>query len=134
MTPLEIQLMEDEGLRLKPYRDTVGKLTIGIGRNIDDVGISKDEAIYMMRNDIASVQKQLSQLLPFWSNLNTVRQDALTNMAFMGVPKLMQFKNMLSYLSKGQYDMASKEVLNSKYASQVGDRAARIAKQILFGS
>lgn len=134
MTPLELQLMEDEGLRLKPYRDTVGKLTIGIGRNLDDVGISKDEAIQMLRNDIQSVQIQLSQRLPFWSKLNQVRQDALTNMAFnLGVPKFMNFKNTISYLAKGDYKSASVECLNSTWHKQVGDRAERIAKEIEFG-
>lgn len=135
MTDLELQLMEDEGLRLKPYRDTVGKLTIGIGRNLDDVGISKDEAIQMLRNDIQSVQKQLSQCLPFWSKLNQVRQDALTNMAFnMGVPTFMKFKKTISYLTQGAYKSASTECLNSTWSKQVGDRAKRIAKEIELGS
>lgn len=134
MSPLEIQLMEDEGLRLKPYRDTVGKLTIGIGRNLDDVGISKDEAVIMFRNDIHNVQIELAQRLPFWSKLNQTRQDALTNMAFnMGVPTFMKFKNTISYLAKGDYKSASVECLNSTWHKQVGERADRIAKQILNG-
>jgi lysozyme len=135
MTPLQLQLIQDEELRLKPYTDTVGKLTIGIGRNLTDVGISNAEAMQMLNNDIQSVQFQLSQKLFFWSKLNQARQDALTNMAFnMGVPKFMEFHATILLLAKGDYKSASTECLNSHWAVQVGERAKRIANKILIGS
>lgn len=59
---LREQLERHEGLRLKPYKDTVGKLTIGIGRNLDDKGISRKEAFALLDNDIAEVVRQLEQV------------------------------------------------------------------------
>lgn len=134
MTPLQLQLIQDEGLQLKPYTDTVGKLTIGIGRNLTDVGISNTEAIQLLNNDIQSVQFQLAKSLYFWSKLSPIRKDALTNMAFnMGVPKFMDFHATILLLSKGDYKKAADECLNSHWAVQVGERANRISKQILNG-
>lgn len=135
MNDLKSQLIIDEGFRDKPYRDTVGKLTIGIGRNLDDVGISKSEALIMLDNDIQKVRYSLTEKLPFFKDLTSTRQDALINMVFnMGVPILLTFKKTLMYLSIGDYKKASEECLKSKWASQVGDRAKRIAKQILSAS
>lgn len=134
MTPLQLQLINDEGMKLKPYTDTVGKLTIGIGRNLTDVGISNSEALQLLNNDIQKTQIQLSKSLYFWSQLTPTRQDAITNMAFnMGVEDFMKFHNTIAYLAKGDYKSASTECLNSHWAVQVGERAKRISKQILNG-
>lgn len=46
-------LIRHDGLRLKPYRDTRNKLTIGVGRNLDDVGITREEALMLPNNEIA---------------------------------------------------------------------------------
>lgn len=79
---LATELERDEALRLKPYRDSVGKLSIGIGRNLDDKGISKDEALMMLQNDIAEHLALLDRHLSWWRNMNDPRQRALANMAF----------------------------------------------------
>ena len=135
MTTLQSQLIEDEGFRQFPYKDTVGKVTIGIGRNLDDVGISRNEALIMLDNDISKVRYALDQNLSFFKTLTPARQDALINMGFnMGVPKLLTFKKTLMYLSIGDYKSASQECLNSVWATQVGERAKRIAKILLIGS
>ena len=91
------ELLRDEGLRLFPYNDTEGKLTIGVGRNLTDVGISKAEAMSMLLADIRRTQAALDAQLPWWAHLDEVRQRVLVNMAFnMGIRKLLGFKNMLA--------------------------------------
>mgnify|MGYP006208816685 CR=1 FL=1 len=72
----------DEGLRLKPYRCTADKLSLGYGRNLDDVGISEDEAEYLLANDIRRVVAELYNALPWFSALPELWQRALANMAF----------------------------------------------------
>lgn len=131
---LKADLKRDEGLRLKPYKDTVGKVTIGVGRNLDDVGISNAEAEIMLTNDIAGVMRDLDMALPWWKNLSEGRQRALANMCFnLGIHRLMGFKGMLDALRKGQYDEASQHALNSKWSRQVGARAQRIAVLLQTG-
>lgn len=128
------QLTIDEDKRNKPYRDTVGKLTIGVGRNLDDRGLSDDEIAYILANDIKIVEKELDRELPWWRGMNDVRQNVLANMSFnIGVPAIKTFKNTLLSMRNGSYDMAADGMLSSKWASQVGDRAKRLAKQMRTG-
>ena len=127
-------LVRDEGLRLAPYKDSVGKLTIGIGRNLEDRGISWAEAQFLLDNDIAIATADLDRNAPWWRNLSEGRQRALVNMAFnLGVPGLMRFEKMLSALERGEYDDAAREALDSRWARQVGARAQRIARLIRKG-
>lgn len=124
-----------EGLRLKPYRCTAGKLTIGIGRNLDDVGITEDEAAFMMRNDIDRVKRELAQALPWWSSLDPVRSVVLVDLSFnLGLPRLLKFTKMLMHLRAGTWDAAANELLASRYATQVGERARRLATMLRSGN
>jgi lysozyme len=126
---LKAELTRDEDRRLKPYFDSVGKLTIGVGRNLDDVGISADESNYLLEADIGRVCDELDATLPWWRNLDETRQRVIANMAFnLGVPRLMGFKNTLRYLQDRNYEEAAREMLASKWADQVGARAIRLAK------
>lgn len=128
------QLKRDEGTRLKAYRDSVGKLTIGTGRNLDDVGISQDESDFMLKNDIDKATEQLAENLPWTSQLDDARHGALVNLTFnMGIAGLMSFKKMLAALESGDNQGASDHLLDSKYAEQVGPRAHRLAKQFETG-
>ncbi|MBB5322321.1 glycoside hydrolase family protein [Marinobacter oulmenensis] len=121
------QLERHEGLRLKPYKDTVGKLTVGYGRNLDDRGISQDEAEFMLDNDIDEVEEDLRRL-PLYLSLDPVRQTVMANMAFnMGLPTLLTFSRMLGALGERDWDRAAAEMLNSKWARQVGRRAEELA-------
>lgn len=133
MTLIE-QLIRDEGIRLHAYRDTVGKLTIGCGRNLDDIGISRDEAIMLLQNDIATAKEQLLLQLPWAMELDEVRRDALINMTFnLGIGHLLAFKKFLAALRAADYSVASHEMLDSTWAQQVGPRAHRLAVQIETG-
>ena len=124
-------LKRHEGLRLKPYQDTIGKLTIGYGRNLDDRGISKEEAEYLLKNDISRVMSEVRGSIDFFDNLNEARQNVLLDMCFnMGLAGLLGFQKMLKSLNEGNYAKAAEEMLNSKWASQVGNRAKELAKMV----
>lgn len=133
---LKVELERDEGKRNKPYRDSVGKLTGGVGRNLDDVGFSDDEISLMLANDINSrVLPGLTQFMPWYVRLNDVQQRVLANMAFnMGIEGLLGFRNMLDAVKSGDFNRAADEMLSSKWASQVGERATRLAEMMRNGA
>ena len=121
-------LKKHEGLCLKPYRCTAGKLTIGYGRNIEDNGISQTEAEQMLYNDIQTCYGECSKF-GFWNKLNEARQAALIDMCFnLGISRLKQFKKMLAAVDKGDYKTASKEMLDSNWARQVKSRSTELAQ------
>lgn len=125
---LKTILIHDEGLKLRPYRDSIGKLTIGIGRNLDDVGITATEADFMLGNDIQKVQIDLNRALSWWIILSERRQLVLASMCFnMGISTLLGFKNTLADMKEGRYKEAAEGMRQSKWATQVGDRAERLA-------
>jgi len=125
---LQEDLILDEEIRLKPYRCTAGKLTIGIGRNLDDVGISRTETLALLDADIARAEQGLDNFAPWWRSLPEPAARGLVNMAFnLGAGRLAGFEGMLAALKCGDYNLAAAEALDSKWAKQVGDRAHRIA-------
>jgi len=125
---LKTDLMRDEGLQLKPYKDTVNKLTIGYGRNLDDNGISEAEAAAMLDNDMLGVLDDLDRELPWWRDLREPAARGLANMAFnLGLPRLLGFVKMLDALASEEFHLAAGEALDSRWAGQVGNRATRIA-------
>jgi lysozyme len=135
MDTLLAELRRDEGVRLKPYRCTAGKLTIGVGRNLDDVGISSDEADALLRNDVARVCSDLDARIPWWRGLDEVRQRVLVNMGFnLGISGLLGFKNTLRAVETGDYLGAAQGMLASKWAKQVGPRAERLALMMRDGA
>jgi lysozyme len=128
MSKLVEQLIDHEGERLFPYSDTVGKLTIGVGRNLTDVGISKEESRLLLYNDIEKVVDGLDAALPWWDSLSEARQRVLADMAFnLGLKGLLGFKNTLALIQAGDYDEAADNMLLSKWATQVGRRAQTLA-------
>lgn len=116
-------LMRHEGMVLSPYHCTSGKLTIGVGRNLDDVGISEIEAMMLLNSDIEKVEQQLVLKLPWVVTLPEHQKMVLINMAFnLGIGGLLKFHNMLSYLEKGDIGQVIVEMRNSRWATQVGHR------------
>ena len=131
---LKKQLVDHEGLRLKPYKDTVGKLTIGVGRNLDDRGIAEAEAMYLLENDIDECVAHLDKALPWWGDLTPARQHVLLDMCFnLGIGRLLGFKNTLREVQEGNYDAAADNMLVSLWARQVGRRAQRLATMMREG-
>ena len=131
---LYTQLVLHEGKKAKPYVDTVGKITIGIGRNLTDVGLSEDEVQYLFNNDKARTIKDLDNYLPWWRGLDEVRRRVLFDMCFnMGIGTLRTFKNTLNFIQKKMWTSASQNMLASKWATQVGQRAKRLADMMETG-
>lgn len=125
------QLILHEGLRLKPYRCTSDKLTIGVGRNLDDRGISKTTAMQMLDEDIAIVFVELQNIFEDFGEMPDIIQESLIDLAFnMGTPTLLKFKAAVRALKAHQWGTAADEILNSRYARQVGQRAQTIADNI----
>lgn len=134
MNNLKEWLKKCEGFRGFPYRDTVGKLTIGYGRNLDDLGITEAEADLMLDNNIKECKALLSAFFWYYSQEPAV-QDALVNMCFnLGLKGLLGFKKMIYYLNEHNMPRAALEALDSKWAKQVGKRATDIALIIREGS
>ena len=135
MDRVKEQLVRHEGLRLKPYRCTAGKLTIGIGRNLDDSGISQSEAYVMLINDILNCEKQLQARIPdIYNKLDEVRKSVLLNMCFnLGINGLLGFKNTLAFIQAGDWERAANNMLASKWAKQVGRRAIELSELMRKG-
>ena len=133
MTDIKKWIKSHEGLRLKLYKDTVNKWTVGYGRNIEDNGISKDEADYLFDNDFARCQRELAPY-PWYVNQPQNVQYALMNMCFnLGIGRLLGFRKMIMALTAKDYTNAAREALDSKWATQVGDRAKQVALMMRQG-
>lgn len=119
---------------LKAYKCTADKTTIGVGRNLDDVGITEEEAEYLLQNDIDRVVLALRRELPWIDELDEVRQRVLYDMAFnLGISGLLQFKKTLKAVKDGDYERAGRMMLDSKWATQVGKRSDRLSVMMNIG-
>jgi lysozyme len=148
------ELVRDEGERLKVYRCTARKLTIGVGRNLDDVGIfahetaalgitkgscvangiTKEQSRFLLNSDVDRVDRDLDRHLPWWRDLDRVRQRVMVNMAFnLGIGGLCGFKNTLAMIRGGAYREAATAMMQSKWARQVGARASRLSAMMRDG-
>lgn len=129
------QLRLHEGERLTPYRCTAGKLTIGVGRNLEDRGITAEESAYLLNNDIDREWKALITSLPWVTGLNDVRQRVLLDMSFnLGIAGLLKFKNTLATIQRGDYSKAADMMLDSLWARQVKGRATRLSQMMRTGT
>lgn len=132
---LKKQLEIDEGKRPHIYLDTVGKWTGGIGRNLSDRAFSEDEIQLMLSNDITQAIRDARQLVPGYDQLDDVRQEVLINMSFnLGYTRLAGFKKFLAAVNASEFSEASLEMLDSKWAKQVGERAQRLSKAMRTGA
>ncbi|MBF0622816.1 MAG: glycoside hydrolase family protein [Magnetococcales bacterium] len=134
MQQMQKQLVLHEGMRTEPYHCTAGKLTIGVGRNLDDVGISEDEAMVLLANDIAKAEAEVSDRISAYAGLDEVRKRVLVDMSFnMGIGGLLKFKNMLAALEAGDYAETARQMLDSRWARQVGSRSERLSTMMETG-
>jgi len=129
MKLIEQMLIIDEGIKLKPYRDIVGNLTIGVGRNLYDVGITEDEALYLLNNDIKKAKEDVKKVFgEVYYELDPVRQSVLIDMMFnLGLPRFLTFKNFIKAVKEKNFLKASQEMLDSRWAKQVKKRAERLS-------
>ena len=134
LTNLIDVLVRHEGLRNKPYEDTSGHLTIGVGRNLDSLGLSDDEIYYLLKNDIRRCETELDNSFRWYKDLDQVRQEAMINLCFnLGITRLRKFKLALRAMEVKDYEDASEEFLDSLWATQVGQRAVEVAEMIKTG-
>lgn len=131
---LERQLILDEGLKTKAYKCPAGLTTIGVGRNIETFGLSVEECIYLLRNDIDRCIQELSGY-EWFDRLHGVRRDAVINMYFnIGGTRFAGFKKMISALERQDFAEAAKQMLDSRWSRQVGARAQRLATEMMSGN
>lgn len=134
------QLRRDEGLRLKPYRDSRGVFTCGYGHNLDAhresimAPVSQVQADQWLVQDVHAAIGSVLDKLPWTVKMDEARRGVLVNMAFnMGIGALLGFSNTLRFVESGDYEAAATEMLKSDWAKQVGDRAVRLAEQMRSG-
>lgn len=127
-------LKRHEGRRLFPYKCTAGKTTIGYGRNIQDTGISEEEAEFMLQADVERCILELVDKTDYFIILCEPRQTVLINMLFnLGWGRFSRFKKMIKAVREGDYLRASVEMLDSRWADQVGGRAKELSAIMLTG-
>lgn len=131
---LKALLIRHESLRLKPYKDSVGKLTIGVGRNLDDLGISPIEANMLLDNDLSRVVAECRTAFPWFDGLCDSRQNVIASMVFnMGLAGVRGFTKMLEAMARRDFDAVANEMLCSKWSAQVGVRAVELADMMRDG-
>lgn len=131
---LKSRLLNEEGYKQFPYVDTTGHETIAIGRNLAVVGISLDEALYLLDNDISRCEKDLWHYAPWYGSLDDVRKSVVLDMCFeMGINGVLEFREMITYLSSRSFKQASDAMLASLWAKQVPSRAQNLALIIETG-
>jgi lysozyme len=134
MARLEEAIIFDEGYRTHPYACSVGKTTIGVGWNLTDNGLPDDIIQELLKRSVNQSVMDAVKVCPSFGMLNRVRQEVLVNMAFnLGKSRLSLFKKMLAAIEQGDFPLASEEMLDSKWAKQVGKRATRLALEMRTG-
>ena len=128
------ELKRDEGVKFKPYHCSADKLTIGVGRNLEDVGISEAESDFLLANDIDNCVSELERTFNWYNNLTDVRKRVMINMCFnLGLSRLLNFKKFLAAMETADWEEAAVQMLDSKWARQVGPRATRLKDMMVEG-
>lgn len=126
-------IIRHEGLMLKPYQCTAGKTSIGVGRNLDDVGITEEEAMMMLERDIAVATTECRKY-PWFDGLDVVRRAAVIDLMFnLGAKRFASFVKFRQAMSQGNWEWAADELRSSRWHGQVGDRAKRIERMVICG-
>ena len=137
MSALLDMLMKHEGVETHAYTDTVGKLTIGVGRNIDPVGglgLSTQEITYLLQNDVDRVEQELVNSIPWVEHIEWERMDALVNICFnLGLPRFLKFKKALAAAEDQNWELCADEFMDSRWSSQVGQRAVELTTLLRTG-
>ena len=128
------QIKIHEGFKGNVYKCTEGKNTIGYGRNLDANPITEKEAEFLLLNDLKKVEQQVDDIFMCYESLNHARQAVLIDMCFnIGLTGLRRFVNMFMALDNEDFEKASREMLDSRWAKQVGYRALKLSKQMKTG-
>lgn len=115
--------------------DSVGKITVGVGRNLSDKGISNAEAMILLDNDLDEAVSDLTGSFPWFVTLDTVRQRVMVDLRFnLGPDRFREFKRMLRMMNERDYPKAAESMRNSLWARQVKTRADRLIQMMISGS
>ena len=139
---LREQLKIDEDVKYEIYKDHLGYPTFGIGHLIteddpehgepDGTEISEDRVNEIFESDVAKFVSEAKILFPDLDELPDVAQQVIVNMAFnMGRPRLSKFKNFIAGVNDRDWTRAAEEMMDSRWADQVGARATRLRNLIL---
>ena len=135
---LKEMLKRHEGVKTHAYKCSASKITVGVGRNIDPkggIGLTEDEIDYLLQNDIDRIISELDFQYEWFSDLNSSRQDAMIDISFnLGQTRLRKFEKALTAMSKGDWEEAADEFMDSKWAKQVGHRSKELTNIIRTGS
>lgn len=135
------ELIKDEGYEYEVYEDHLGFATFGVGHLILDtdkefgqaVGtpVSEKRILECLKNDIGTVCNELDRNMPWWKELGDEKMRVLANMCFnLGITRLLKFRKFLAALEAGDFETAGEEMIDSKWATQVGARATRLQRRI----
>jgi lysozyme len=125
---LRALLIKHEGLRLEVYNDSEGQPTIGVGRCLSTNGVTEAEAMYLLENDLSNVVAHARDTYAWFNRLNDDRQNVVCDMIFaLGEHGFAEFKNLIAAIEVQDYTAASNQILCSRWAGQVGSRAAELA-------
>jgi lysozyme len=126
-------LIRHEGMRLRAYLCSKGKITIGVGRNLEDRGITEAEAHAMLDHDLEDVCKE-AERFTWYATLSPARQDVIVSMLFnLGLTRFLKFKNLIEALRLGQFEKAAAEMLDSDWHRDVKGRAEELAALMKAG-
>jgi lysozyme len=129
-------LKRHEGIKSKVYLCSKGYETIGVGRNISKtgMGISEIEIDFLLTNDLLRIRRELRTEYPWFSKLDSIRQDALIDISFnLGQTVLRKFKKAMKAMSEENYELAADEFMDSRWSKQVGNRAVEVTEMIRSG-
>tara|TARA_R110002020_G_scaffold469915_1_gene695297 strand:- start:602 stop:1045 length:444 start_codon:yes stop_codon:yes gene_type:complete len=136
---LSDQLIAHEGMELRLYKCPAGKWSIGAGRNLQDRGITEDEARHLLNNDIRISIDELTNTFRWFTRLDETRQAAMVELHFnLGLSNLKTFTKTLGLIAEAvegrvAWHDVGRELLNSKWADQVGRRSQVIADMLIIG-
>jgi len=134
MENLITRIKKHEGFRSKVYKDSLGVLTIGYGRNLEGNGVTEEEADYLLMNDIETARKQIEKNFPWTIQMDYARWGVLLEMLFqLGLPKTLKFKNTLAAMQRGDYTAAAAGMMDSLWAKQTPERVKELAKIMATG-
>tara|TARA_R100000149_G_C5815064_1_gene96732 strand:- start:108 stop:545 length:438 start_codon:yes stop_codon:yes gene_type:complete len=129
---LKNQLILHEGLELKSYTCSAGYVTLGVGRNVEELGITEEEARYLLDNDILRVGEELDNAIPWWRDMSEVRQRVVVDMVFnLGISRFLNFRKAINAMQEQDWEEAAAQMLDSRWADQVGQRSHRLAKAMI---
>lgn len=124
-------LIRHEGTMCTLYQCTEDKWTIGVGRNLTDRGITEDEALYLLENDIKRVMNQLDENWPVWRSFEQRAAMVCVDLCFnLGISGFMNFRKTRALMELGMWLEASEELLDSRYAIQLPNRSLYNSRQL----